>query len=385
MRVNIVIKKIKNEKARNVIVRHLAAKPSIDLDKAKEMVGSLPLVYKEDIERSEANDTLDYLSKVGVEAQMQKAEADVKVQSMWDDIEKKESHTEYEPRTREGFVAHSDAAAGGIMTDSRLHSESGEKKRNAQKVIMLVVLLIILLTVSHIVMTTTEESGQVNEEMTGQSERFAQQSGADVSGRRHMSLVDTGAPRDSGDTGEQIEKEDKITDRNGISAPMSAAVRYCDSASRAGSLTTKIKFYKIAISFNKYNADAWAGLIEAYREAQMHEKARVARMEMQKLFPGDIGTLQEIVRTYGTLVNTSVDSRNRIRVEYISKKNTKQKLLRESFALIRQLRARTPYNEITLYLHSPMGEKLLVPVDKADATESFRRFIAQQDITYLHR
>lgn len=367
--VDILIDAVGSEKARQVIARHLAADPSVDLRTARDMVNAPPILYRKNIDRSEANDVLEQLSRMGVRAHLRKADVEGSVQSMWDDYAAAAAPSPDATSSRRTHSASTPPVSFVAAQPAR--SDSNVKKRGA---FALAGVVLGVLACCYVVFFRMGDDRRIGFAPTPAS--------SDTTGRGPgpaTDMHDTAAAVSAGD----VSAAPETYVARGLASSAAASMGYTDSARLCSRTEQKIAFYRIAISFNKHNVSAWMGLIQAYTEAGMQEKARAAQKRMNELFPDSVARLEDEVARYGRVVAISSDARTHLRVEYMSRVSGKEKLVREAFSLVRSLQAEGAFARIVLLVHSSEGEKVLVPVDVGAFTGEYARFVATTDITYI--
>ncbi|MBD3422424.1 MAG: hypothetical protein GF398_20105 [Chitinivibrionales bacterium] len=162
------------------------------------------------------------------------------------------------------------------------------------------------------------------------------------------------------------------------------AQSYVDSAHRAISPISALKFYQIAISFNRNNIDAWYGLLNAYREAGRLDDAGQTRMEMKQHFGAKVFSVADIVRRFGTLADFSHDESGTARLEYRSTKAKPDHLLEETYKLTKALKPVCDCQSLSLYARSGASSGgLLVYTDLDPLPPTQKLFESQARITLL--
>jgi hypothetical protein len=172
--------------------------------------------------------------------------------------------------------------------------------------------------------------------------------------------------------------------RKGISqARQRQAVQYCDSASAEPQLTEAIKFYLLALSFNRFNAQAWYGLINGYEDAGMPKQASEARRQMRELLGEESLTVADIVTSFGTLEEIEVGSSGVYRLAYRSRGSGRQELMEESYRLARALRSVCACEQLSLFAQSERNRGLLVHVGIKPFPRSFADYTSAARTTFL--
>jgi hypothetical protein len=193
------------------------------------------------------------------------------------------------------------------------------------------------------------------------------------------------AVRDEGTDRDGRSGRDAHDGRSAVSARnRERATHYVDSASGSGDDWERaIRFYKIALSFNRHNVGAWHGLVSAYRGAGMTAEAEEALAEMRELFGEDALGVADLVEPYGTLVDYVQESRGVCRIEYRSRTTGRPNLTRQAYGIVRALAVEHRCRAVTVYAATGKGKGLLVhaKADRLPATVS--AFERQSSISYL--
>ncbi|NLD99086.1 MAG: hypothetical protein GX640_04370, partial [Fibrobacter sp.] len=144
-----------------------------------------------------------------------------------------------------------------------------------------------------------------------------------------------------------------------------------------------INFYKIAISFNRYNLQAWYGLIDAYKSAGMNKEMKAAYAEMEKLFGKAAFSIKQIVQNFGDVQDVYRTEDNIYRIEYRSDKNTETELIQETFSIIQAVRPICNCEAISLFSSTSPGYGLMVFVKKDTPIHTSDAFTRNASIQYL--
>ncbi|MDG5813528.1 hypothetical protein QA601_00410 [Chitinispirillales bacterium ANBcel5] len=143
-----------------------------------------------------------------------------------------------------------------------------------------------------------------------------------------------------------------------------------------------INFYKIALSFNKNNINAWYGLINSYREAGMHQETRRTIADMEEHFGNSIYSASSLIEDYGSLLNFSVTDRGTYQVEYVTGRKGKEQLIKDAFHIVKGLRTICNSPNISLYVSTDSGSEMILHGDSTTSLNSLRRF--REDATIIH-
>jgi hypothetical protein len=159
---------------------------------------------------------------------------------------------------------------------------------------------------------------------------------------------------------------------------------YTDSAlAVAGDHARAIAFFKIAISFNKYNLRAWQGLLAVYHDAAMGAEAEKTRQEMAELFFDTIASVEGIVEPFGEVTAFAQDGEGTCRLEYRPKTRSRQLLEQEMFYLIRALTASRECGAVSVFAATGKGTGALVRLPEGHVPHSFVRFKEHASFSFV--
>jgi hypothetical protein len=149
------------------------------------------------------------------------------------------------------------------------------------------------------------------------------------------------------------------------------------------STNTCINFYKIAISFNKYNIHAWYGLINTYKSAGMIAEMNNAQEQMYELFGAKIFSITEIINKFGTLSDAYITESNVYRVEFQSHSYDELRMTQDAFTIIKAIRSISNYKAISLFSVIRPGSGLLVHAGNELSLNTLETFKKEASIRFL--
>ncbi len=178
---------------------------------------------------------------------------------------------------------------------------------------------------------------------------------------------------------------DKEKSRNNVSNKQKQqANNYVDSAKTSGaSVDKQVAFYKIAISFNRYNLQAWHGLLSAYREAKQTEEALATEAQMREIFGEEVNSINAAVTQFGDIVDAYTNESGAYRVEYKTKKTSKEEILRDVFNLTRAVRNACNCLNISIYASTGPGNGLMVHSTAETSVHTLPDFSRQANILWF--
>jgi uncharacterized protein with FMN-binding domain len=126
------------------------------------------------------------------------------------------------------------------------------------------------------------------------------------------------------------------------------AVAYAEKGDIVVEPSSRIKFYKMAISFNENNQAAWEGLVDALLEEGRTEEAEEAAIEKRRRFLETDIMLEHVMNSRGPVVDSVVSIRNTLSFAYNTSAETKTDIEAEILLLQKQINSIRKYREITI-------------------------------------
>lgn len=194
-------------------------------------------------------------------------------------------------------------------------------------------------------------------------------------------------PADNKKITENARKSDKKTRaREKISSKSEhESYLWVDSAKTCGNDFLKsINFYKIAISFNKYNMHAWFGLVNAYRSAAMSKELRETREQMEEIFGSSVFSVSEAVKPFGEILDVYTTANDAFRVEYRTTQNSEQSILSQTYALAKAFREICNCKTVSIYATTAPGKGMIVHFNKEVSLSTLAVFKKEAAITFLN-
>ena len=164
--------------------------------------------------------------------------------------------------------------------------------------------------------------------------------------------------------------------RNNInSRQKQQANNFIDSAKTLGnSLDKQVAFYKIAISFNQYNLQAWHGLLQTYREMNDAAEVRSTEAQMKAIFGEEVNSINAAVTQFGEIVDAYTNESGSYRIEYKTKKTSQEDILRDVFNLTRAVRNTCNCLNISVFASTSPGNGLMVHSTAATSVHTLPDF-----------
>ncbi|MFW5960216.1 MAG: hypothetical protein ACOCSE_03755 [Chitinivibrionales bacterium] len=185
---------------------------------------------------------------------------------------------------------------------------------------------------------------------------------------------------ESGDKSEKTAPGQKKEDQGKQSRRKSSG--YIDSASGTSDMEKRIKFYKIAISFNRMNLKAWLGLIDAYKESERKRKAVEMKARAEEIFGENLTEVNTLI-SYTSTLDKYMEREKKTRIRILTSLQTEEGQLREVWSVSRLLRNRGNNTTITIISENQeTGKGVLTTLRKGNHPESFEEFrdTAEKDL-----
>ncbi len=413
MSYNLIITHVPPPRARSVLARHIAQNPAISLQRALELLNEVPFVYSQKLSREQAARQIAGLRKMGVQLRVEESEIqnaspkdktlpeknelespvlkedasqgelnepqrrlnhdspdqDNKNHSELPQQTQMESYTEEvnEPKPPDSLrkteknqaLEHGTHKAGSKLKHIDILRATDSKRVKKRTVFFRFMLVIALLGVLSLLLYHADKGKEY--QIASEGPVLVKKTNADNS----SSSASRKKQR-------RVSEEKKRAQRIHVGPVRKAqSIMYVDSAVHAADLMKRINFYKVALSFNRYNLDAWFGLINAYKEAGMIKQALDAEKQMQALFGEDIDQVHSIVGRFGRLIDVAGPNDGIYRVTYKTAKGSKSELEKETFLLARALRPNCDCTTLILYASTTKGAGLLARIPTKGFPDSF--------------
>jgi hypothetical protein len=286
MRFTVLVIGIENPRSKAIVAHNLAGNRGVSLQLAMSLLENLPVLYQANLSKEDAAAAVARLAKIGVKAHAVVPEMDPIKENrpasspsptpaavMPTPVEK---HVLSErPRPRFSYIGR----AGAGPEPKTAHSRKAWKTLAPVFAICLATLVILYShSKKNFLLPASPASG----------------GSADSMHQTPPAQKKTGHPRSpSGDSVGEAEAAQNFSKGNNAASEEArvASQAFIDSAKARPDVREAVSFYKMALSFNKRNINAWYGLINAYTQASMPEAADKARADMKKIFGDSAATV----------------------------------------------------------------------------------------------
>jgi hypothetical protein len=137
----------------------------------------------------------------------------------------------------------------------------------------------------------------------------------------------------------------------------------CDSAEMIKNDNLKlINFYKIAISFNRYNYDAWFGLLAAYKAVGMNREYKETYDTIKKLFGNGAFEVTSQVSRFGKVQDLYENETGVLIIKYSVGNGSVGEIEENAYALVKILNANYSYQSISIIVSDKKQERMVVHI-----------------------
>jgi hypothetical protein len=375
MRYDLLVTQINNESSRKVLAHQLARDPGTTFQDALLKLQKLPVVLFKDIDEQTMASMVGQYLKYGVRLKAVPAQQKSEVEST--------NHSELQTIVNvktdrsnpmdgainkahvairfDGVTEHRGSVAGrvALFKNADQLEENEKKKRTKERTVLLIFLLLFLIVPLILLLISSEK--KVNRNFSGSGEAVSGQpaKGADAQNKHRK----------------KNPAESELSKRKSVStSDQKKSVAMCDSAKDAGTNTaTLINFYKIAISFNKYNLEAWFGLLGAYKSAGMSEEYLLASNQMKELFGDKVFDISSQVKRYGEIEDMFENENGVLTIKYRSS-DPLDELQERVYSLIKILHSNYNYPSVSVEIADKKTERMIVHVRPGMEIATFADF-----------
>lgn len=382
---DVIVTGMANKRTLTVLAHHLAQKPGVSLQKAQSMLARLPVIYDEGVPDIQAKDTVARLAKMGVTATIRTAVPVMPGNNAAPGRAEPVGKSKGAPPARPVVIApHPVVKVPAVDVAGRLErlnvaalrdNRPHQRKRIDVSAIVLVGSILMTALVL-VVIGVTRSRGMRDQEISlvgglkpGDADYHAT---SDTPGKK---TTKSGTPpsHNGKDPRTPVTEEKKAESQT-----------YVDSAESAASdPSAAVRFFKMAISINPRNIDAWYGLMNAYSAAAMPEEAQETRLRMIELFGEAATTVSEVMKGYGPVHDASLTDEGTYRIEYRTRRSGESQLKEEAFRLSKALRVSCQCSALSLFASQGRGKGLLVHLPMDNFPQSYDDFVVMATIRYL--
>jgi hypothetical protein len=358
---DLVITSINNDHTRKVIARLICQKQSMSLQKALAITAKPPFVFIINESDELIKKIMGQYSPLGITFKIVDSSQQGPSDSSHDPVIPNKAQivttVDLPPKTehpKTNYPVHHLPS-----DDSPVVSDKKVKKFPVSSFITL--LIIVIIPVILIIFSYREKKNAFLEDYDGKVTDTNQSKVKKAISTKHQSSQNSISP-------ENREKSADFTD---------SASAYNEDYEKA------VSFYKLAISFNKYNYRAWYGLVNTYYSMNKIDKAKNAQAEMKKLFGESVFDIGSIIKPFGELETAELRSDSSYYLEYTTSSSNQQALINETFQIIRALKPTCNCISIALFARKSPGKGLIVHIKSDKPFFSLTDFKTAASFTYL--
>lgn len=374
MKYNLVITRIQNERTKKILARQLAQNPVISIQKANEIVEAIPFTLYKNINTEELKTNINHLNSLEVSFNVVKVSDSSEKKP--DKIQKQVLPEQTKPEKPENETTDPQDKKNSRIDkkikklsqhSSVILDQVNSREQKATTLVIGIIVVIFILIILSILgnrpkfkITKKRVLPQRTVEQNSHSEK--QGVNTDKSSQNYKPVKREKVSH------EQLQKSRSFVD---------SAMTYSNDINNA------IKFYKIAISFNRYNVNAWYGLVDAYKSSGMLEEMVSAKEEMQHIFGKNIFSVSDIIGQFGELEDAQMAEDGVYRIEYMTREKQKDKIFSEIYTILKALHSKDGYQQISLFAKKGPGRGMVIHINKNTSTVTLSKFRETASLTYL--
>lgn len=374
MKYNLVITRIQNERTKKILARQLAQNPVISIQKANEIVEAIPFTLYKNINTEELKTNINHLNSLEVSFNVVKVSDSSEKKP--DKIQKQVLPEQTKPEKPENETTDPQDKKNSRIDkkikklsqhSSVILDQVNNRENKATSLVIGIIVVIFILIILSILgnrpkfkITKKRVLPQRTVEQNSHSEK--QGVNTDKSSQNYKPVKREKVSH------EQLQKSRSFVD---------SAMTYSNDINNA------IKFYKIAISFNRYNVNAWYGLVDAYKSSGMLEEMVSAKEEMQHIFGKNIFSVSDIIGQFGELEDAQMAEDGVYRIEYMTREKQKDKIFSEIYTILKALHSKDGYQQISLFAKKGPGRGMVIHINKNTSTVTLSKFRETASLTYL--
>lgn len=374
MKYNLLITRIQNERTKIILARQLAQNPAISIQKANEIVESVPFTLYNNIDTEELKTHINLLKSLEVSFNVVKVTDSSEKKP--DEFQKQVLPEQTKPEKPQNETTDPlDKKNSGIdkkinklsQHSSVILDQVNSREHKATTLVIGIIVVIFILIILSILgnrpkfkITKKRVLPQRTVEQNSHSEK-------------------EGVNTDKSSQDYKPVKREKVSN-----AQLQKSRSFVDSASiYSNDINNAIKFYKIAISFNRYNINAWYGLVDAYKSSGMLEEMVSAKEEMLHIFGKNIFSVSDIIGQFGELEDAQMAEDGVYRIEYMTREKQKDKIFSEIYTILKALNSKGGYQQISLFAKKGPGRGMVIHINKNTSTVTLSKFRETASVTYL--
>ncbi len=369
MKYTLTVTSISNDRAKMIIARQLAHDPTISLQNALSIVEKPPFVLLKNLTPHELQYQSKQLHLLNVKFTITEQPSEKNNQPLPVSLPENDSQIKATPSVfkeqRVQPVIHEDSKKSAPLI--RTDDTAINKKKNYLIFPAAGLLLITLIIVGAEFITPINQKHYILNKKI-------------LISRKSVDTLDNEKSKEKNNKpNEENRSREKISSKSEHQSHL-----WVDSAKACGDDYLKaINFYKIAISFNKYNMHAWFGLINTYRSAGMSKEMKQTREQMEEIFGSSVFSVSEAVKPFGEILDVYTTDAGALRVEYRTAQNSEQSILSHIYTLAKAFREMCNCKTVSIFATTAPGKGMIVHFNKEASLSTIAAFKKEATITFL--
>jgi hypothetical protein len=362
MNYDLIIYEIRNPNAYTILAHQLARNPEITLQKASKMLEKLPLTLFKQIDESSMHTYLAQYSHHGIILKALPSDVSIKENDN-DNRTSGLNRAAHGYRVEDKKQAIRGMCSNGVSNQVLLELKNGmrelkPKKKQIKPALLASLFLLAAMLIGLIVLLLNNNKIVYRYARLGKSIISSNQ----VVSRQKISSIHI--------INKKIEERKRVSTEQKITSE-----KMVDSANIVSSdLRRMINFYKIAISFNRFNANAWLGLLSTYKSAGMDIHYQQCLKNMEEIFGDQVFVTSSVVEKYGKITDSYVSEDSILRITYKSEVKREDTLLYDIYMMIRTLEAQSNFNGISVSSIDSENKEIIVHARPGMRIETFDSF-----------
>lgn len=375
MRYDLLITEIKNENSRKVLAHQLARDPGVSFQDALTKLQRLPVLLFRDLDQQAVVQLVGQYQKYGVRLNVVPAQEPPKSAPISPNMSHSNSESlplvpgadaskNVKAPIKSGIILKemeqpATGISGSISVDEIGKKEVKKRKHEQLILISFLVLFIII----PLLMLLFSSGNSRKRQIVVSGIRGGQDT-------NHVVGLSNSTSDGSIQTS-QISKRKSVT-----TVDKKTSALMCDSAENASgrNVSKMINFYKIAISFNRFNLDAWFGLLAAYKSAGMSDEYIQASDQMKELFGNDVLEVSSQVSRFGAVGDMYVSDAGVLTMNVKMDNASADALKERAYSMIKILHSNYNYKSISVVVGDKKKDRMVVHVRPGMKIATFADF-----------
>jgi hypothetical protein len=375
MRFELHITAVESPRARKIVAHNLAGHRSVSLAYAESLLENLPVLYMADLTQDAANANYKRLIEIGVQAKIiPMAPKSVMPREVMEEPSVQPPPATVSPEVKAAapapMVAKAPAPVAFIPGKNSTFLREARENDSRIRVAAIAVVVVVIAVLAAIFYAGGKMRSPLRPRLISSAGPDTVRTGKGFGGLAAPS-GDTRSSRSAGADRRPVSEDDRLQSQ-----------AYVDSGKAVADRNGAIAFYKMAIGINKYNLDAWYGLLAAYTALGMEDEAAAVRDKMTILFGEGIFTTAKAVGRFGDMIDAYSTVDGTCHVEYRTRATGHDRLLHETFLIAKALGAQKDCAAFSFYAHPGKGRGgVLSYISEVPVPDGFQQYKDRAKVT----